>query len=662
MKAASTQHARNRRSRPGSRCTSKKVSLPVLKSAGASPIAKSRASKWRAVVLVGVHLLIIAHVVHWLVAGRTLTPVEPSESMETIKYGYVNAGFIFFLTAIVATLFLGRWVCGWACHVVAYQDLCGWLLRKAGFKPKPFRSRLLIFVPLGAALYMFVWPAVYMWLNDIERQPATNHLTTANFWRTFPGLFIALLTVGVCGFLIVYLLGNKGFCTYACPYGGFFGVVDQFAVGRIRVTDACEHCGHCTSVCTSNVKVHAEVRDYGMVVDPGCMKCLDCVTVCPNDALYYGFGRPGVAAARRTPKPTAAKHYDFSWPEELFMAAAFLATLLIFRGLYNAIPFLLSLGIAAISAYLLLQLVRLVRSANVRLHTWQLKRGGAMQRAGWAFAGVLAAWIALSAHSGIIQYHAWRGGVAHAAAAKLLDGAVAADDPARPAMEAAADRSYEHYAVCDRWGLFGSADANLNLARVLVHRGEFGPAEARLKRVIELAPRSAESHYRYGNFLGHRGRFEEALASFERAVQADESHGMAQFNFGRLLAASGRLEEAAAAYRKAMSAGVRDVEAQANLAGVLAALGRIDEAITEYERLAKEHPELAEPRYNAGVLLLNQGKTGAAIPQLSAAAKINPNDAQTQFVLGQALLQAGRPADAAPHLRRACELDSTFCR
>src|SRR5207244_4171 len=85
-------------------------------------------------------------------------------------------------------------------------------------------------------------------------------------------------------FMTVYFLGNKGFCTYACPYGGVFGLVDKVAPGRIRVTDACEECGHCTAVCTSNVIVHAEVKKYGMVVDPGCMKCMDCVSVCPNDA------------------------------------------------------------------------------------------------------------------------------------------------------------------------------------------------------------------------------------------------------------------------------------------------------------------------------------------------------------------------------------------
>ena len=78
----------------------------------------------------------------------------------------------------------------------------------------------------------------------------------------------------------------------------FFGLADKFSPGKIRVTPACNQCGHCTATCTSNVLVHAEVKQYGMVVDPGCMKCMDCVSVCPNDALYFGFGKPSVAGSQ----------------------------------------------------------------------------------------------------------------------------------------------------------------------------------------------------------------------------------------------------------------------------------------------------------------------------------------------------------------------------
>ena len=81
-----------------------------------------------------------------------------------------------------------------------------------------------------------------------------------------------------------------------------------------------------------------------MVVDPGCMKCMDCVSVCPKDALYFGFGKLPVAAkatAKRHPKRT----WDFTWPEEVALAVVFAGSLWAFRNLYGGVPFLLAIGL-----------------------------------------------------------------------------------------------------------------------------------------------------------------------------------------------------------------------------------------------------------------------------------------------------------------------------
>ena len=239
------------------------VNVPGYNKAG---IRKSKTGRWRAAALIALNLFMIAHIIQWRITGKTVSPIEPSETMYTLQNGFVNAGFIFFSLAIIATLIFGRFVCGWGCHILALQDLCGWLLKKMGLHPKPFRSRLLVYVPLIAALYMFVWPVVYRLFTE-PHQPLvprfTNHLVTTNFWQTFPSAAVAIPFLFICGFVTVYFLGQKGFCTYACPYGGFFGLADKFSPGKIRVTPACNQCGHCTATCTSNVLVHAEVKHTG---------------------------------------------------------------------------------------------------------------------------------------------------------------------------------------------------------------------------------------------------------------------------------------------------------------------------------------------------------------------------------------------------------------
>ncbi len=120
------------------------------------------------------------------------------------------------------------------------------------------------------------------------------------------------LTFLVCGFAAVYFLGAKGFCTYACPYGAVFAAADRVAPMRIRVTDACEGCGHCTAVCTSNVLVHQEVRDYGMVVDSGCMKCRDCVSGLPQRRALLRRRADSLFAKPRVARPEP-RRYPLAW-------------------------------------------------------------------------------------------------------------------------------------------------------------------------------------------------------------------------------------------------------------------------------------------------------------------------------------------------------------
>ena len=175
------------------------------------------------------------------------------------------------------------------------------------------------------------------------------------------------------------------------------------------MTDACNQCGHCTATCTSNVLVHAEVKQFKMVVDPGCMKCMDCISVCPNDALYFGFGKPTLLA----PKSNAIKrNYSLTWPEEVAGAAVFLGSFLAVRGVYALVPFLMALGCAAVTTFLALKTWRLFTTNELVFYRFVLKSAGKIRKVGWGFALFAAVWIGLNAHSGWIRYHEYLGDLA----------------------------------------------------------------------------------------------------------------------------------------------------------------------------------------------------------------------------------------------------------
>ena len=65
-------------------CGRKARAVPALR--------PSKNGRWRALALIGVHVLVALHVAHWLRAGETLSPLEPSEAMEFTKHDLVNAG------------------------------------------------------------------------------------------------------------------------------------------------------------------------------------------------------------------------------------------------------------------------------------------------------------------------------------------------------------------------------------------------------------------------------------------------------------------------------------------------------------------------------------------------------------------------------------------
>jgi ferredoxin len=480
------------------------------------PVKRSRRGPWRAASLILVHLLVLVHLAHWKITGRTLTPLEPSESMQTLELGYVNAGFILFGLLLVATLVVGRFFCGWACHVVAYQDLCAWLLRKIGLKPKPVRSRLLAWVPLGAALYMFVWPQIVRWLDRTGQPGLGWHLTTTRFWDTFPGPLVAALTLLVDGFLIVYLLGAKGFCTYGCPYGGLFGVADRVAMGKIRVTDACEGCGHCTDVCTSNVRVHEEVRTHRMVVDPGCMKCLDCVNVCPKDALYFGFGAPTLLAP--APRQKVRKSYDFSWPEEAAMALSFLVALYAFRGLYGQVPFLFAIGLAVTATIAVMLVWRLARQRDLAFQHLRLRSAGRLSRAGAAALALALAMLAFTGDSLFVQYHGREGERLLLEAERLPHGDRAG------VLEA----SLAHLQQADRAGLFGDGTLELKIGSILREQGHRDEAEQRMRRAIDLAPGLLSPRLALADLLMMRGEAEQAKSTLEALLAIDPQNAPAR--------------------------------------------------------------------------------------------------------------------------------------
>jgi polyferredoxin/tetratricopeptide (TPR) repeat protein len=606
------------------------IPLPVLPNSSTKKegIPHSKVGKWRAVALVSLNVLMIAHIIQWRFMGQTVSPIEPSEAMQTLQRGAVNAGFIFFALAILATLIFGRFVCGWGCHILSLQDFCAWLLKKMGLTPRPFRSRLLIFVPLIVALYMFAWPSVLRFFYLPKNEPLipqfTNHLVTTEFWATFPTVMVAIPFLFVCGFMTVYFLGQKGFCTYGCPYGGVFAVADKFAPGKIRVTADCNQCGHCTAVCTSNVIVHAEVNTYGMVVDPGCMKCMDCISACPNDALYFGFGKPAVAV-----KQTITKKYSLTWPEEIAAALIFFGSFMAVWDVYQLVPMLMALGVAIVTTFLALRVWKLIRSKDLSFYRFNLKSGGSLRRSGYVFLLLSLLWIAVNAHSGWIHYNESNGARAFEGLKIPDELALARPNPARwlsatDRENIAAGRKYFHNALDT--ALVTNSTALPKLAWIEYLGGNTEEAIKLLEKAADNqdGQGKALSLYYRGAIQNRLGRYDLAMKSLDAALKERPDLTAALEERGEALWKKGRAEEAMSAWRDAVRGNPALVLANYMLAGASAAQGK-SEAADAYEALAEKGTP-SDPLFHwmLGMRLQNVGMNELAEKHYAKAIEINP--------------------------------------
>lgn len=371
----------------------------------------------RAIVLVLVHVVIAIHIATWLIIGETLAPLELNEAMFTLELGMVTVGFIFMGLIIISTLLFGRFFCSWGCHVLALQDLTSWGLGKIGLHPKPVRSRLLLLGPLAVMAAMFIWPQIeriaqgrpFPELHITEDPDGFGSLITADFLRNLPGPGITLLTFLVAGGIIVYLLGSRSFCRYVCPYGAIFAISDRIAPSRIRLDRGgdCGSCAACTAACSSDIRVHEEVKRYGAVVSPSCLKDLDCVAACPTGELKWGWAKP--SGFKSWTSASRHKRYDFTWPEEIAALLVGVAGFFAFRSLYGEIPLLAAAALGILSGWAFVLMVHLLRKRDVRLIPFQLKRAAKLRLPGIAAGVLAAAFLVFMVHSGIVRLHEARG-------------------------------------------------------------------------------------------------------------------------------------------------------------------------------------------------------------------------------------------------------------
>lgn len=227
----------------------------------------------------------------------------------------------------LATFFLigavfGRLFCAWACPFGLFQDLLGYSTSWIN-KYEPTRETNLNFRQIGefitgATLLLSTFIGVNVALGEkagveaafdvFVEQPWAVLSPSAFLFTAIPLLFwwggidnlliwerlilidiifwFRLLIFVFAIILVVYI--PRGWCRWFCPVGIIMGHLGKNSlIGVGRNISKCNHCGFCEDVCPMGVRILSHPAEK--VRSPQCTNCLDCVAVCPEDAMEIKY-------------------------------------------------------------------------------------------------------------------------------------------------------------------------------------------------------------------------------------------------------------------------------------------------------------------------------------------------------------------------------------
>lgn len=230
------------------------------------------------------------------------------------------------ILVIAATIFLGRFFCGWLCPLGTLHNLCGSLVRVRAKKNREplgwywLKYAVLIFLLVSSiftlqlsglmdpisllirSLTLSVYPAlcytftslfdtVYK-LNMPLITPGSEYLYSflkKGFLPFQEPLFRQALFIGL---IFIFLLAlnfveRRFWCKYLCPLGALLGLFSRYALLKRDLTEGCIDCGMCSAACQGG----ALRGDMSRWNKEECLACMDCDDICPHNAIKINLSK-----------------------------------------------------------------------------------------------------------------------------------------------------------------------------------------------------------------------------------------------------------------------------------------------------------------------------------------------------------------------------------
>jgi ferredoxin-type protein NapH len=229
----------------------------------------------------------------------TLYYFSPALILQGASEGVVNGSFLVFGAMFVASLFVGRLWCGWACPAGALQEFG----EPMNAKPTPGGKfnwlKWFIWVPwIGLIAVLAIGAGGYHTVDPFYQ--LDGGVTLAIPWDgSGPPWYMIYYIIIVLFAGLAVLLGRRAGCHTVCWMAPFMILGRKLrnlgrwpAVRLVAEPDKCGDCLSCTRTCPMSLDVNGMVGRADME-DGECILCGNCVDGCPKGAIRFSFSGGG---------------------------------------------------------------------------------------------------------------------------------------------------------------------------------------------------------------------------------------------------------------------------------------------------------------------------------------------------------------------------------
>jgi ferredoxin-type protein NapH len=214
---------------------------------------------------------------------------DPLVLLQSFAAGHKVAGtaLIGALTVVAVYVIVGgRVYCSWVCPINIVTDAAFWLRTRlrinASWQPRK-----------STRLWMLATVLVVSALTSTIAWELVNPITMVQRGLVFGMGFAWVILLAV--FLFDLAVSRRGWCSYICPVGVFYGTIGRLSLLRVGAVkrDACTDCGDCYRVCPEPHVIvpalkPADPKGTPVITSGDCTNCGRCIDVCADDVFRFG--------------------------------------------------------------------------------------------------------------------------------------------------------------------------------------------------------------------------------------------------------------------------------------------------------------------------------------------------------------------------------------